>query len=149
MLAFYYNVFWFYKCEIKMLKGLMIAAITITLVITTIVLNNDFDYIQHGDAKFVYDTTSVNDEMAQTIHQFLLDKNSYQGQTGELFLLKQTETGKWLVKFPVYQGGDLAPQLMRELEVFAKDLQKQVLNGAPLEVHITNAGYQGVQYFEV
>ena len=34
-----------------MLKGLMIAAITITLVITTIVLNNDFDYIQHGDAK--------------------------------------------------------------------------------------------------
>jgi len=132
-----------------MLKGLMVTVISISLVVAAIVLSNDFDYIQHGEAKFVYDTTSVNEEMAQQIHQFLLDKNIYQGKTGELFLLKQTDAGQWMLKFPVYQGGDVAPQLMRELEVFAKDLQKQVLNGAPLEVHITNAGYQGVQYFEV
>ena len=42
--------------------------------------------------------------MAQTIHQFLLDKNSYQGKTGELFLLKQTDAGQWMLKFQFIKG---------------------------------------------
>ena len=132
-----------------MLKTLSIAIITISLVVMAIVMNNNFGYMQHGDAKFVYDTTSVNDAMAQKIHHFLLEKNRYQGQSGELFLIKQTDAGDWMLKFPVYQGGDVAPEVTSELARFAKELQKHILNGEPLEVHITNASYQGVQFFKI
>lgn len=132
-----------------MLKALITIVITISLVIGAIMLSNNFAYMEHGDAKFVYDTTSVNDSMVAKIHQFLLAENAYQNNSGELFLLKQTDTGMWMIKFPVYQGGDVAPDKLKEVERLAKALQANILNGQPVEVHITNASYQGVQFFKI
>ena len=121
----------------------------IAFVVAAIALNNNFNSMHHGDASFVYDASHVDDALAQQVHQHLIDVNAYTGKSGEVLMLKKTPAGVWVIKFPVYQGGDVHPELLKELEAMSLNLQKAVLNNEPLEVHITNAGYQSVQFFRV
>ncbi|CAH9054839.1 hypothetical protein PSECIP111951_02678 [Pseudoalteromonas holothuriae] len=121
----------------------------IAFVVAAIYLNNNFNYIQHGDAKFVYDESSIDNALAQQIHQYLLNNNAYKDKTGEIFLLKKTPSDTWIIKYPVYQGGDIAPKLLKEIETLSQGLKEQVLNNETLEVHITNVGYQSVQFFKI
>lgn len=121
----------------------------IAFVVAAIALNNNFTSIHHGEASFVYDASSIDETVAQKVHQHLIDENAYAGKSGEVLMLKKTQEGVWVVKFPVYQGGDVPSKLLQELEIMSLNLQKAVLNNEPLEVHITNAGYQSVQFFRV
>ena len=130
-----------------MYKAIFIAVIV--FVVTAIALNNDFSYMHHGEAKFVYDTNSVDETLVQNIHQYLLAENVYENKSGELFLLKKAPAGIWLLKFPVYQGSDAPPELLAEIEKFARGLKRALLNNEPLEIHITNASYQSVSFFKV
>lgn len=132
-----------------MLKFFGVATIIVSAVVMAILYNNNFAYKHHGDVTFVYDTTSVNDAKVERIHQFLVENNLYDGKSGELFLLKQSGKGEWVLKFPIYQGVEISPQVMNEVETFANSLKMHIFEGAPIEVHITNSGYQGVQFFKI
>lgn len=121
----------------------------IAFVVGAFMFSNNFESLEHGDAKFVYDASTVDINVANQVHNFLIEEEVYERQTGEILLLKKTKAGVWVAKFPVYQGGEIAPQVLKNIEKLSIDIKQTVLNNEPLEVHITNAGYQSVQFFRV
>ncbi|TMO66282.1 hypothetical protein CWC18_03545 [Pseudoalteromonas aurantia] len=52
----------------------------ITFVIAAIALNNNFTSIHHSEASFVYDASSIDETVAQQVHQHLIDENVYAGK---------------------------------------------------------------------
>lgn len=129
-----------------MYKALIV--VVIAAVFAVVVFSNSLAYMEHGNAKFVYDSKSVDNTIVSQIHQYLIDNTVYQNHTGELFLIKKSDD-VWLVKFPVYQGGDVPSDVLKAAEQLSRNLQQNFLNNEPLEIHITNASYQSVQFFKI
>jgi hypothetical protein len=121
----------------------------IAFVVGAFMLSNNFDSLEHGEAKFVFDTSTVDTAVANQLHQFLIEEAIYDDKTGDVLLLKKSKAGVWVAKFPVYQGGEISPLVLKNIEKLSIDIKQNVLNNEPLEVHITNAGYQSVQFFRV
>lgn len=132
-----------------MLKAILVFVSVIVFVVGAIVLSNNFSSLHHGDASFVYETSSVDESVAGQVHQYLIDHNVYEGLQGEVLLLKKDKAGVWVAKFPVYKGGDVAPEILKDIEKLSLGIKQAVLNNAPFEIHITNSGYQSVQFFKI
>ncbi|MFY8299788.1 hypothetical protein AAEU28_13560 [Pseudoalteromonas sp. SS15] len=132
-----------------MIKAILVFVSVIVFVVGAIVLSNNFSNLQHGDASFVYETSSVDKSIAEQVHQYLIDQKVYDGLQGEVLLLKKNKAGVWVAKFPVYQGGDVAPEVLKDLQTLSLGIKQSVLNNEPLEIHITNSGYQSVQFFKI
>ncbi|ALO44224.1 hypothetical protein [Pseudoalteromonas phenolica] len=132
-----------------MIKTILVFISIIVFVVGAIVLSNNFSNLQHGNASFVYETSSVDKPIAEQVHQYLIDQKVYEGLQGEVMLLKKNKAGVWVAKFPVYKGGDVAPEVLKDLQMLSLGIKKSVLNNEPLEIHITNSGYQSVQFFKI
>lgn len=132
-----------------MFKGVLVFISVIVFVVGAILLSNNFSNFQHGNASFVYETSSVDKAVAEQVHQYLIDKKIYEGTKGEVMLLKKNKAGVWVAKFPVYKGGDVAPKVLKGLQDLSLGIKRSVLNNEPLEIHITNSGYQSVQFFKI
>lgn len=130
-----------------MYKAVFIAAIL--FVIAAVVLNNNFEQFEHNNAVFVYDASHVDTTKAKQVHDFLINQQVYDGRTGDVLLLTKTKTGVWVIKFPVYQGGEVPKQVLEQVQALTLNIKQGVLNNEPVEIHITNSGYQSVQFFKV
>ncbi len=132
-----------------MIKAILVFVSIIVFVLGAIILSNNFSNLKYGDASFVYEISSVDKSIEEQVHQYLIDQKVYEGLQGEVMLLKRSKAGVWIAKFPVYQGGDVAPEVLKDLQNLSLGIMRSVLNNEPLEIHITNSGYQSVQFFKI
>ena len=130
-----------------MYKAIFIAAIL--FVIATIMLNNNFEQFEHNNAVFVFDASHIETTKAKQIHNFLINQKAYDGKTGDVLLLTKTKAGVWVIKFPVYQGGEVSKKVLERVQSLALNIKQSMLNNEPVEIHITNSGYQSVQFFKI
>lgn len=111
------------------------------LIFFIFLIQDDYQYVESGQARIVYDPSAIDDNTLAMAYKYFENIGFFDNKVGDVVLIEQGLDNYIAVKFPVVKGSHTEARIIDSFRVLGAELQESAFGAKLFEIHLTDSQF--------